>query len=76
MTLVIKNGDVIDPASKTSMPLDILIEGEHIARIGKDLSGDELFDASACRHHMERYTALETQICGMCIAACPLSRKD
>ncbi|HQE84193.1 MAG TPA: amidohydrolase family protein, partial [Candidatus Hydrogenedentes bacterium] len=48
MTLVIKNGDVIDPASKTSMPLDILIEGEHIARIGKDLSGDELFDASGC----------------------------
>jgi len=37
---------------------------------------DELFDASACRHHMEHYTTLETQICGMCIAACPLSRKD
>ena len=37
---------------------------------------DKLFDAPACRHHMERSTALETQICGMCIAACPLSRKD
>lgn len=37
---------------------------------------DELFDASACRHHINHYTGLETQICGICIAACPLSRKD
>jgi epoxyqueuosine reductase QueG len=37
---------------------------------------DELFDASACRHHMTLYTGVETQICGICIAACPLSRKD
>jgi epoxyqueuosine reductase len=36
---------------------------------------DELFDASACRHHMAQYTAVEPQICGICIAACPLSRR-
>ncbi len=37
---------------------------------------DELFDASACRHHMTRYIEVEPQICGICIAACPLSRTD
>jgi epoxyqueuosine reductase len=37
---------------------------------------EELFDASACRHHMTQYTGIEPQICGICIAACPLSRKD
>ncbi len=37
---------------------------------------DELFDASACRHHMTQYTGVEPQICGICIAACPLSRRD
>ena len=37
---------------------------------------DELFDASACRHHMTQYTGIEQQICGICIAACPLSRRD
>ncbi len=30
-----------------------------------------LFDAAACRHHMARFTSLESQICGICIAACP-----
>jgi epoxyqueuosine reductase len=30
-----------------------------------------LFDAGACRHHMARFTSLESQICGICIAACP-----
>jgi epoxyqueuosine reductase QueG len=30
-----------------------------------------LFDAGACRHHMEHITSLESQICGICIAACP-----
>ena len=37
---------------------------------------EELFDASACRHHMTQYTGIEHQICGICIAACPLTRKD
>jgi epoxyqueuosine reductase QueG len=40
------------------------------------MARDELFDASACRHHMTHYTDLEQQICGICIAACPLSRRD
>ncbi|MGE5228991.1 MAG: epoxyqueuosine reductase [Deltaproteobacteria bacterium] len=30
-----------------------------------------LFDAGACRHHMAHFTDLESQICGICIAACP-----
>jgi epoxyqueuosine reductase QueG len=37
---------------------------------------DELFDASACRHHMAQYTDIEPQICGICIAACPLARRE
>jgi epoxyqueuosine reductase QueG len=32
-----------------------------------------LFDAGACRHHMSLFTGVETMICGICIAACPLS---
>ncbi|MEA3364748.1 MAG: dihydroorotase [Candidatus Hydrogenedentes bacterium] len=48
MTLVIKNGHLIDPATNTSTPRDILIEGERIAKIGKKLSGDETFDATGC----------------------------
>jgi dihydroorotase-like cyclic amidohydrolase len=34
MSLVIKNGHVIDPASNTSARLDVLIEGECIAWVG------------------------------------------
>jgi epoxyqueuosine reductase QueG len=34
---------------------------------------DELFDATACRHHMEQYDQAKAQICGICIAACPLA---
>lgn len=37
---------------------------------------DQLFDASACRHQMSRFGGVEPQICGICIAACPLSRTD
>jgi epoxyqueuosine reductase len=33
---------------------------------------DELFDASACRHHMTEIDRLPAHICGICIAACPL----
>jgi epoxyqueuosine reductase len=32
-----------------------------------------LFDASACRHHMTQFRAVDVQICGICIAACPLA---
>jgi epoxyqueuosine reductase QueG len=30
-----------------------------------------LFDADACRRHMARFTDLTSDICGICIAACP-----
>lgn len=30
-----------------------------------------LFDAGACHDHMAHFTSLESQICGICIAACP-----
>lgn len=32
-----------------------------------------LFDAGACGRHMARISDLESQICGICIAACPFS---
>jgi epoxyqueuosine reductase len=32
-----------------------------------------LFDAGACRHHMEHFTSIDAHICGICIAACPLA---
>jgi epoxyqueuosine reductase QueG len=35
---------------------------------------EELFDAGACRHHMEQFDNVEADICGICIAACPYSR--
>jgi dihydroorotase len=49
--LLIKNGRVLDPASKTDAPRDILLDGERIAEItptGKIslADGAELFDAS------------------------------
>jgi epoxyqueuosine reductase QueG len=34
-----------------------------------------LFDAGACRHHMSLITGVESQICGICIAACPYARR-
>ncbi|HTZ72497.1 MAG TPA: dihydroorotase [Candidatus Aquilonibacter sp.] len=45
--LLIKNGRVLDPASKTDAALDVLIDGERIASVGANLSanGAEIFDA-------------------------------
>ncbi|HXZ12182.1 MAG TPA: dihydroorotase [Candidatus Sulfotelmatobacter sp.] len=45
--LLIKNGRVIDPASRTDAALDILIEGERFANVGAGLSapGAETIDA-------------------------------
>jgi dihydroorotase len=48
MSLVIRNGHVIDPLSGLSAQKDILIEGATIARIGKRLKGDEAIDAEGC----------------------------
>src|SRR5579872_2497296 len=46
--LLIKNGRVIDPASKTDASMDVLLDGERIARMGVDLAASdaEVFDAS------------------------------
>ena len=46
--LLIKNGRVIDPASKRDATLDLLLEGERIAQMGTGLSAPdaEVFDAT------------------------------
>src|SRR6204780_4395980 len=45
--LLIKNGRVLDPATKTDAALDVLLDGEGISKIGESLraSGEEVFDA-------------------------------
>lgn len=45
--LLIKNGRVLDPASKTDAALDVLVDGERISKIGANLAADgaEIFDA-------------------------------
>lgn len=37
MKILVKNGHVVDPANRIDGPLDILIEDERIAEVGKDL---------------------------------------
>ncbi len=48
MSLVIKHGHVIDPASNRSEELDILIGDGKISAIGPNLQGDKTIDASGC----------------------------
>ena len=48
MSIVVKNGRVIDPASETSAKLDVLIEGDRIGRIAENLQGEETIDATGC----------------------------
>ena len=45
--LLIKNGRVLDPATKTDAPLDVLLDAGRISRVGANLSADgaEIFDA-------------------------------
>jgi dihydroorotase len=45
--LLIKNGRVLDPATKTDAALDVLLDGERISKLGENLSafGAEVFDA-------------------------------
>jgi len=45
MTIAIVNGHVIDPTSGTSAPLDVLIAGKKVRRVGKGLKGDQTIDA-------------------------------
>jgi len=48
MSLVIRGGRVIDPASGLSEVRDVLVDGDRIAAIGRDLAGDDVLDASGC----------------------------
>ena len=45
--LLIKNGRVLDPATKTDATLDVLLDGEHVSKVGASLSAPdaEFFDA-------------------------------
>jgi len=45
--LLIKNGRVLNPASKTDAPLDVLLDGERISKVGANLSASaaEILDA-------------------------------
>jgi len=45
--LLIKNGRVLDPATKTDAALDVLLDGDRISKIGANLAaqGAEIFDA-------------------------------
>lgn len=48
MSLAIVNGHLIEPASGVSEPMDILVEGKTVAKIGKGLKGTETIDATGC----------------------------
>ena len=48
MSIVIKHGHLIEPTSGVSALLDVLIEGEKVAKIGPGLSGDTVIDATGC----------------------------
>ena len=37
--LLIKNGRVLDPTTKTDATLDVLLDGERIARVGRESCG-------------------------------------
>lgn len=48
MKILIKNGRVVDPANKIDEILDILVDGERIAKVGKNIPGhaDKVIDAT------------------------------
>jgi len=48
VSMVIKNGRVIDPASGTDKPLDVLVKGKTVVKIAPNLDGDKVLDASGC----------------------------
>ncbi len=50
MMILIKNGRVLDPATKTDKMADVLIDGGKIAKIGDKIKAvaDEVIDASGC----------------------------
>ncbi|GMV93002.1 MAG: dihydroorotase [Candidatus Hydrogenedentota bacterium] len=48
MSLAIVNGHFIEPSQGISEPMDILIEGSTVSKIGNGLKGDETIDAAGC----------------------------
>lgn len=48
MSLAIVNGHVIEPTLGVSEPMDILVDHGVIAKMGKNLRGDETIDAAGC----------------------------
>ncbi|MBM3290857.1 MAG: dihydroorotase, partial [Candidatus Hydrogenedentes bacterium] len=48
MSIVIKNGHLIEPTTRISGPMDILVDGKFVKQIGKNLRGDEVIDAAGC----------------------------
>jgi dihydroorotase len=48
MSILIKNGRVIDPANKIDAVLDVFIQGDKISQVGKNISGpaDTIIEAS------------------------------
>ena len=50
MTLIVKNGRVIDPAQQLDTIADVLISDGNIRTIGQNLTapGADLFDATGC----------------------------
>ena len=48
MSLLIKNGHVIDPEIKLDMVRDVLVQGDRIVRVDEDISeaADEVIDAN------------------------------
>ena len=51
--MLLKNGHLIDPATKTNEPVDIRVENGTIVELGKDLSAkdnEEVLDLSEVLH--------------------------
>lgn len=50
MTLLIKNGRVIDPATRTDKQMDILVEDDRIAKRAEkiDTKADKTINAKGC----------------------------
>ena len=48
MSLAIVNGHFIEPTQGVSEPMDVLVEGTKVSKIGKGLKGDETIDAAGC----------------------------
>ena len=50
MKILIKNGRIIDPDTKTDQVGDLLIDGDKIARMGEEIDekADRVVDAAGC----------------------------